>query len=111
MTIPEKTAFPDSLIVQPAPALETTSNPTEWTLLKPVLKFVAVVTPLIFKLPESSNTHLSDESKLYNQKRLSTPAGVVILVIPDILFKLICDIILFIIQQHNYHQLISFPQY
>ena len=26
MTIPEKTAFPDSLIVQPAPALETTSQ-------------------------------------------------------------------------------------
>ena len=78
---------------------------------EPVLKLVAVVTPLIFKLPEWSNTNLSVESKLYNEKRLSTPAGVVILVIPDILFQLICDIILFIIQQHNYHQLILFPQY
>ena len=42
----------------------------------------------------------ADDSKLYREKRLSTPAGVVILVIPDILLRLICDILIFICYTH-----------
>ena len=69
-----------------------------------------VVTPAMFRwlwkwrLPALSILNRSVVSFVCKVNWLSTPAGVVILVIPYILFKLICDIILFIIQLHNYHQ-------
>ena len=41
VTTPENDAFPVDLMV----AAEPTSNPIEWTLLKPVLKLEKVATP------------------------------------------------------------------
>ena len=85
-------------------------RPRECKSVVPVLKLLADETPVMFtwllkcKLPAWSNLNAWFVLFVCSVNWLSTPAGVVILVIPDMLFILICDIILFIRQQHNYHQ-------
>ena len=55
-------------------------------------------------ITSASNFKASLVSFICSVNWLSIPAGVVILVIPDILFWLIADIDLFIRRRHNYHQ-------
>ena len=101
-------AFP-SFILFPT-SIDAAESPDEWRFEDPVLKLDAEDIPVVltwlwkWRLPAWSNFKASLLLFVCIVNWLSTPAGVVILVIPDILFWLICYIDLFIIRRHNYHQ-------
>ena len=101
-------AFP-SFILFPT-SIDAAESPDEWRFEDPVLKLDAEDIPVVLTwlwiwiLPAWSNFKASLVSFICSVNWLSIPAGVVILVIPYILFWLICDIDLFIRRQHNYRR-------